>query len=157
LPVKIVSANTLKRLNQNDMLGHPFARRGSMKIVTMIARYLLGLMFFVFGLNDFLNFIPMGAMPTGLPGDFFRVLFTSHYVYFVGAIMVISGALFLVNRYVGLGLTLLGPVLFNILVYHIVMDLKGIGLGLFATLLWALVAWQHRIVFERLFAAKLEE
>ena len=128
-----------------------------MKIVTMIARYLLGLMFFVFGLNDFLNFIPMGAMPTGLPGDFFRVLFTSHYVYFVGAIMVISGALFLVNRYVGLGLTLLGPVLFNILVYHIVMDLKGIGLGLFATLLWALVAWQHRIVFERLFAAKLEE
>jgi hypothetical protein len=48
-------------------------------------------------------------------------------------------------------------VLFNILVFHIVMNPRGIGLGLFATLLWALVAWQHRIVFERLFAAKLEE
>ncbi len=128
-----------------------------MKIVSMIARYLLGLMFLVFGLNDFLNFIPMGPLPAGLPGDFFHVLFTTHYVWFVGAIMVISGILLLVNRYVGLGLTLLGPVLFNILVFHIVMNPRGIGLGLFATLLWALVAWQHRIVFERLFAAKLEE
>jgi putative oxidoreductase len=128
-----------------------------MKIVTMIARYLLGLMFLVFGLNDFLNFIPMGPMPAGLPGDFFHVLFVTHYVYFVGAIMVISGILFLVNRYVGLGLMLLGPVLFNILVFHIVMNPSGIGLGLFATLLWALVVWEHWKVFEKLFAARLEE
>jgi hypothetical protein len=128
-----------------------------MKIVTMIARYLLGLMFLVFGLNNFFNFIPMGPLPTGLPGDFFRVLFTSHYAYFIGAVMIVSGLLFLVNRYVGLGLTLLGPVLFNILVFHITMNPRGIGLGLFATFLWALVAWEHRIVFAKLFAARLEE
>jgi hypothetical protein len=41
-----------------------------MKIVTMIARYLLGLMFLVFGSNMFLNFIPMGPMPPGLAGQF---------------------------------------------------------------------------------------
>ena len=41
-----------------------------MKIVTMIARYLLGLMFLVFGSNMFLNFIPMGPMPAGLAGQF---------------------------------------------------------------------------------------
>ena len=40
-----------------------------MKIVAMIARYLLGLMFLVFGSNMFLNFIPMGPMPTGWPGS----------------------------------------------------------------------------------------
>jgi len=38
-----------------------------MKIVTMIARYLLGLMFLVFGSNMFLQFIPMGQLPPCLP------------------------------------------------------------------------------------------
>jgi putative oxidoreductase len=80
-----------------------------------------------------------------------------HYFYAVGSIMVVSAILLLVNRYVGLGLTLLGPVLFNILPFHILMQPSGIGPGAFATLLWALVAWQHRSVFARLFAAHLEE
>jgi hypothetical protein len=128
-----------------------------MKIVAMIARYLLGLMFLVFGSNMFLHFIPMGQMPTGLAGQFMAALFAASYFYVVGAIMVISAILFLANRFVGLGLTLLGPVLFNILLFHLLMNPGGIGMGAFATLLWLLVAWQHRRVFERLFAARLEE
>ena len=128
-----------------------------MKIVTMIARYLLGLMFLVFGSNMFHPFIPMGPMPTGLAGQFMAALFAAHYFYVVGTLQVVSGILFLVNRFVGLGLTLLGPVLFNILVYHLLMNPGGIGLGAFATLLWLLVAWEHRIVFRKLFAARLEE
>ena len=128
-----------------------------MKIVATIARYLLGLMFLVFGSNMFLNFIPMGPMPTGLAGQFTVALFEAHYFYVVGAIMVISVGLLVVNRFVGLGLTLLGPVLFNILTFHLLMNPSGIGPGAFATLLWLLVAWEHRIVFERLFAARLEE
>jgi hypothetical protein len=128
-----------------------------MKIVAMIARYLLGLMFLVFGSNMFLQFIPMGQLPPGVAGQFTAALFAAHYFYVVGAIMVISGVLLLVNRFVGLGLTLLGPVLFNILMYHLLMNPGGIGMGAFATLLWLLVAWEHRIVFARLFAARLEE
>lgn len=128
-----------------------------MKIVATIARYLLGLMFLAFGLNNFFPFIPMGPMPAGLAGQFAGVLFTSHYFYVVGALMVISALLFLVNRFVGLGLVLLGPVLFNILLFHILMAPSGIGPGAFGTLLWLLVAWEHRKVFERLFAAHLEE
>jgi putative oxidoreductase len=128
-----------------------------MKIVTAIARYLLGLMFLVFGSNMFLSFIPMGPMPTGLAGQFTVALFAAHYFYVVGAIMVISAILLLANRFVGLGLTLLGPVLFNILMFHILMNPSGVGMGAFATLLWLLVAWEHRVVFARLFAARLEE
>jgi uncharacterized membrane protein YphA (DoxX/SURF4 family) len=128
-----------------------------MKIAATIARYLLGLMFLVFGSNVFLNFIPVGQMPTGLAGQFMTALVAAHYFYVVGTVMVVSGILFLVNRYVGLGLTLLGPVLFNILMYHLMMDPHGIGMGAFATLLWLLVGWEHRIVFARLFAARLEE
>jgi putative oxidoreductase len=128
-----------------------------MKIVTMIARDLLGLMFLVFGANMFHQFISMGPMPPGLAGQFTGALFASHYFYVVGALMVISGVLFLANRFVGLGLTLLAPVLFNILVFHLLMNPGGIGMGAFATLLWLLVAWEHRIVFEKLFAARLAE
>ena len=128
-----------------------------MKIVTAIARYLLGLTFLIFGSNMFFHFIPMGPMPTGLAGQFSAALFAAHYFYVVGAIMVISAILLLANRFVGLGLTLLGPVLFNILMFHILMNPSGVGMGAFATLLWALVAWEHRVVFEKLFAARLEE
>ncbi len=128
-----------------------------MKIVATIARLLLGLMFLVFGSNMFLLFIPTGPLPAGLAGQFTAALFAAHYFYVVGTIMIVSGILFLVNRFVGLGLTLLGPVLFNILTFHLLMNPGGIGMGAFATLLWLLVAWEHRIVFERLFAARLEE
>jgi len=128
-----------------------------MKIAAMIARYLLGLMFLFFGSNMFLNFLPMGPMPAGVAGQFSAALFASHYFYVVGAIMVISAVLFLVNRFVGLGLTLLGPVLFNILAFHLLMAPAGIGMGAFATLLWLLVAWQHRVGFAKLFAARLQE
>lgn len=128
-----------------------------MKIISTIARYLLALMFLVFGSNMFLNFIPMGPMPTGVAGQFSAALFAAHYFYVVGAIMVISAVLLLANRFVGLGLTLLGPVLFNILTFHLLMNPSGIGPGAFATLLWLLVAWEHRVVFARLFAARLEE
>jgi len=126
------------------------------KIVGTIARYLLALIFLVFGSNNFLHFLN-APLPPGLAGQFAGVLFASHYFYVVGTIMLISAILLLVNRFVGLGLTLLGPVLFNILTYHLLMDPRGVGLGAFATLLWFLVGWEHRVVFERLFAARLEE
>src|SRR6266436_6465274 len=85
-----------------------------MKIAALIARLLLGLIFVVFGLNPFLRFIP-ATLPPGLAGDFLNVLIQSHYVLFIGAVQVAGGALLLLNRYVPLALTLLGPVIVNIL------------------------------------------
>ncbi len=71
----------------------------------------LGLIFVVFGLNGFLNFLSMGPMPTGLAGQFMGALFVSHYYYVVAGLQVIGGALLLVNRFVPLGLVILGSVL----------------------------------------------
>jgi uncharacterized membrane protein YphA (DoxX/SURF4 family) len=70
-----------------------------MKIATLVGRFLLGLIFLVFGLNGFLQFIPAGPLPGGLAGQFITVLFQSHYVLVVGAFQVASGVLMLVNRY----------------------------------------------------------
>jgi hypothetical protein len=125
-----------------------------MKIVVLIARILLGLIFFLLGLNGFLNFLHMGPMPSGLAGQFLAVLFQSHYVYFVSAVQAAGGALLLVNRYVPFGLTLLGPVIANILAYHLLMDLKGIPLAIVVTILWGIVAFRNRQYFASLFVQR---
>ncbi|MDR3739718.1 MAG: hypothetical protein P4L40_11960 [Terracidiphilus sp.] len=122
-----------------------------MKIAATVARLLLGLMFLVFGSNAFLNFIPQGAPPPGLAGEFSAALFKAHYFYAVGVVMVFSAVLFLANRYVALALVLLGPVLVNILLFHLLMAPSSIWMGLFATALWFLVFWRERAAFMPLF------
>jgi len=118
-----------------------------MRIVTLIARILLGLMFIVFGLNGFLNFLNMGPMPTGLAGQFMGALIQSHYFWVVAALQVIGGVLVLVNRYVPLGLVLLGPVIVNILLYHIFLNPAGFQMAIVVTVLWFIVFYDRRQYF----------
>jgi putative oxidoreductase len=127
-----------------------------MKIAALIARILLGLIFFVFGLNGFLNFIPMGPLPTGTAGQFIGALFQSHYVYFVSGLQVAGGVLLLVNRYVPLGLVLLGPVIVNIVLFHLLMDLKGLPLATVVVILWGIVAFRHRQYFSGIFVQRTQ-
>jgi putative oxidoreductase len=125
-----------------------------MKIAVLIARILLGLIFAVLGLNGFLNFIPVGTLPPGLAGQFMSVLMQSHYVYFVSAFEVAGGVLLLVNRYVSLGLTFLGPLIVNILLYHLLLDKTGYPLAILVLILWGIVAFRHRRNFSGLFAER---
>ncbi|HEY3026982.1 MAG TPA: hypothetical protein VGJ55_12605 [Pyrinomonadaceae bacterium] len=125
-----------------------------MKVVTLIARLLLGLIFVVFGLNGFFNFLNMGPMPTGLAGQFIGALALSHYLWVVAALQVAGGALLLVNRYVPLGLVLLGPVIVNILCYHVFLNLTGIALALVVTILWFIVFYGHRQYFSGIFVQR---
>src|SRR2546427_11485876 len=125
-----------------------------MKIVTLIARLLLGLVFVVFGLNGFLNFLSMGPMPTGLAGQFIGALFMSHYYWIVAALQVIGGLLLLVNRFVPLALVLLGPIIANILLYHLFLNSAGIGLAILVTILWFIVFYGHRQYFAGIFAQR---
>ncbi len=117
-----------------------------MKITTVIARYLLGLIFLVFGLNGFLHFIPMPP-PTGTAGQFIGALFVSHFLVVVFLIQLIAGILLLINRYVPLALTLLAPLIFNILLFHILMDPSGLVLALVVTVLWIVVFISIRSAF----------
>ena len=124
-----------------------------MKIVVLIARLLLGLVFVVFGLNGFLNFIK-GPMPTGLAGQFVGALVLSHYFWVVAAIQVAGGVLLLVNRYVPLGLVLLGPVIVNIICYHLFLNPAGIALAIAVTVLWFIVFYAHRQYFSGIFVQR---
>jgi uncharacterized membrane protein YphA (DoxX/SURF4 family) len=125
-----------------------------MRIVALIARLLLGLIFFVFGLNGFLQFLDMGPMPTGLAGQFIGALFQSHYLWIVAGLQVIGGALLLINRFVPLALVLLGPVIVNILLYHLLLNPGGMVLALVVTVLWFIVFYAHRQYFSGIFVQK---
>ena len=122
-----------------------------MRIVVLIARLLLGLIFVFFGLNGFLQFLQMGPMPSGLAGQFIGALAQSHYFSVVAALQIAGGVLLLVNRFVALGLVLLGPVIVNILLYHLLLNPTGIALPIVATVLWFIVFYAHRQSFSGIF------
>jgi len=115
-----------------------------MKIVTLIARLLLGLICVVFGLNGFVNFLSMGPMPTGLAGQFMGALVQSHYYWVVAVLQIAGGVLLLVNRFVPLALVLLGPVIVNIICYHVFLNPIGAVPAAAVTVLWLIVFYWNR-------------
>jgi putative oxidoreductase len=114
-----------------------------MKIASLIARLLMGLVFFVFGLNGFLHFIP-APPPTGLAGQFAGILFTSHLYVVIFAVQTIGGLLLLVNRFVPLALIILGPVIVNIFFFHLFMAPSGLPLAIVVVALWVIVAMRNK-------------
>ncbi|HUK80996.1 MAG TPA: hypothetical protein VLZ12_00025 [Verrucomicrobiae bacterium] len=123
-----------------------------MKIATIIARVLLGVLFVVFGLNMFFNFIPLPPAPAGPARDFMTALAVSHYFYVVGALQVIGGALLIAGRFVSLGLTLLGPVIVNILCVHNLLEPSGLPMAIVVAALALFLLWRYRPNFAGLIA-----
>jgi putative oxidoreductase len=126
----------------------------SMKIVVLIARILLGLMFFVFGLNKFYPFIPAGPLPTGVAGQFMGALVSTKYIMIVGAFETIGGLLLLINRFVPLALCLLGPVIVNVLIVGVLLTQQALGPGLVVAALWMLLFLRFRGAFAGIFQAR---
>jgi len=124
-----------------------------MKVITIIARVLLGLIFIVFGSNAFLHFIPMPPLPQGLAGDYVRVFSASGYIYVIGAMQIVGGVLVLIGRFVPLGLTILAAIIFNILVFHGLMAPEGFAPGLVVTALEVFLLWRYRASFAGLVRA----
>ena len=122
-----------------------------MKIASTIARYLLALIFIVFGLNGFLHFLPMKPPSSDLARQFFTVMSASHYLSVVFALQLIAGVLFLFPRTVPLALIIAGPLIVNILLFHVLMDPGGIVPGLVVTALWFIIFWQFRAAFDGIF------
>jgi uncharacterized membrane protein YphA (DoxX/SURF4 family) len=125
-----------------------------MKIVSIIARYLLGLMFTVFGLNGFLNFIHQPPPANPLAIQFFIAISSSYFAAFFFAVQLIGGLLLLSGYFVPLALTLLAAELYNILAFHLTLAPASIPPALVACVLWVLVFLPHRESFRGIFSAK---
>ena len=124
-----------------------------MKTAPVIARYLAGVIFLVFGLNGFLHFIPFPP-PSGIAGQFMGALYVSHYLWVIFAFQVIAGVLLLVNRYVPLAVAMLAPVIVNIITFHVLMAPAGLPMALFVAILWAVIFIQVRSAFSGLFQSR---
>ncbi|MFZ0579745.1 MAG: hypothetical protein WAN72_22345 [Candidatus Acidiferrales bacterium] len=124
-----------------------------MKIAATISRFILAVAFLLFGLNGFFHFLPNGNMPT-LAVQYVTVLAASHYTVPIFAVQLVCGILFLINRYIPLALTLIGPVIVNILIFHILMLPIGIGPGLICTICWFILFAKHYQSFAGIFQSK---
>lgn len=95
-----------------------------MKITTLFARLVLGLIFTLAAANGFLHFLPMPPKPSTAV-RFMQILDSTHYMVPVFALQSIGGVLFLLNRFLPLALAIVAPILVNILLFHVLMDWNG--------------------------------
>jgi putative oxidoreductase len=155
-PTKVYPINYIGIKMLYDMLsGRDRKEKNSMRTASAVARYLAGVIFLVFGLNGFLNFIPLPP-PGGIAGQFMGALYTSHYLWVIFAFQVIAGVLLLVNRYVPLAVAVLAPVIVNILSFHALMAPSGLPQAILVAILWALIFIDVRPAFAGLFQARLQ-
>lgn len=125
-----------------------------MKKAKTIVRILLGLMLVIFGLNKFLQFMEMPPMPEAA-GEFMGALVKSGYVMVIVAVVeIIAGILILVNKFQALALVILFPVLLNAFLFHLFLDIKGIGGSAFAIVMNIFLLYANKEKYKELFSIK---
>jgi uncharacterized membrane protein YphA (DoxX/SURF4 family) len=124
-----------------------------MRHLPTVARILLGLVFFVFGLNGFLHFIPQ---PKEALPELVTAFLSSGYMFpLIAGTQVVVGALLLINRFVPLALALIAPVVVNIFAFHLFLVPQGIVVAIVVSLLEIYLAWSYRNSFRPMLAARV--
>jgi uncharacterized membrane protein YphA (DoxX/SURF4 family) len=121
-----------------------------MKALTLSARILLALIFVVFGLNGFMQFLPQPPMPDAAKSFFGGLAATGYMLPLLSTTQVLGGALLLLGM-VPLGLLILAPVIVNIIAFHIFLAPEGLPIALLVAALALFLAWAHREVYAPLF------
>lgn len=118
---------------------------------TMIVRILLGIMLVVFGSNKLFHFLPM-TEPTGEAGNFMSSLNATGYIFpVVGVLEVFIGLLLLVKKWVPFALILLAPISINILLFHLFLNIPGVGAALVVTFFNGILIYKHWRLYKPLF------
>ena len=113
-----------------------------------VAQAVLGLTFFVFGLNGFLHFIPTPP-PSGVSGDFAMALFKTGYFFpFLKGTEVICGILLLTNKFATLALLILAPIIINIFLFHAFLGIEGLPMSVILAGLLVYLAWTRKEAYK---------
>lgn len=120
-----------------------------MKVLLTISRLLLGLIFIVFGLNGLYTFIPV---PEYHP--FMEIMVSTRFIVVVKVFEIISGILLVSGRFTVVALIILGPIVVNILLYHLFIDPRNMAVGFVNLLLYSFLAFSYRSYFGHLFECK---
>jgi uncharacterized membrane protein YphA (DoxX/SURF4 family) len=133
-------------------------RNALARYLPCVARILMGLMFFVFGLNGFFNFIPRPktAMPEGAAALFEGLMKSGYMFPLIFGTQVIVGALLLSNRFVPLALALIAPVIVNIVAFHTFLEPTGAVMAGVVVVLELYLAWAYRHAFLPMLAMRVQ-
>ena len=132
----------------NDTTSHAGSGEGKSfaRHIPTIVRILMGLMFFVFGLNGFLNFIPQpkDPMPDGAAAFAGALMNTGYMMRLVMGTQLLVGVLLLLNRFVPLALALIAPIIVGIVTFHLFLAPATIGPGIVVLVMELFLAWTYR-------------
>jgi putative oxidoreductase len=124
-----------------------------MKHLFTAARILLGLIFLIFSLNYWMQFIPIPGQPEGSHGaSFMGAIFATKFLMLVKILQLISAVLLLSGRYVNLALTLLGPIIINIALFHLLVAPGNYGLTIVICVLALITLIGQRNYLRAIFA-----
>jgi putative oxidoreductase len=109
------------------------------------SRYILGLIFTVFGLNGVMmftvgqGFIPMPPPPEIMQTIMTGLMATGYLMLMVAWLQLISGLLLLSGKYVNAAIVFLGPIVVNILLIHVFAERSGLPMGILVTVLYVIL------------------
>lgn len=115
-----------------------------MKHAPTIARVILGLIFFVFGLNGFLGFLPQPPLPEGAMKYMMGLMAAPYFFPLLKGTEVVVGLMLLANRYVSLALILLAPIALQIFLFHAVLAPEGTPMTVAILILGIYLAYTRR-------------
>jgi len=127
------------------------------RYLPLVVRFLVGAIFFVFGLNGFFNFIPMPATPPQRVVPFMTGLMAAGYFFpLLKLTETVCGLLLLTNRFVPLALIVLAPIVVNIAAVHFILDPSGAAMAAFLVMALAYLGWEYRFYFRGVLTARTE-
>jgi putative oxidoreductase len=127
-----------------------------MQKASTVSRYLLGLIYFVFGLNGFLQFLPMPPLPESAMSFMGGLAGSGYFFPFLKGTEVVMGALLLAGFAVPLAYIVLAPITINILLFHFILTpgLQNSVLPIFMVILSLVGAYNYKDLFIQLFTTK---
>ncbi|TAG59391.1 MAG: DoxX family membrane protein [Cytophagales bacterium] len=125
-----------------------------MKTVVLVSRMLLGVIFFVFGLNAFFPFIPVPPLQ-GMAGNFVGALVQSGYFFpFLKTLETVGGLLLILGLFMPMVLVVLFPITLNIMLFHLFLGLEGMPIAILMLLAHLMLLYAHKNYYKGLFVMK---
>ena len=122
-----------------------------MEKITLVSRILLGLIFVIFGLNGFINFLPAFSMSIEGVNFMSALMQTGYLLPLIYFLLIVCGALLLLGMYLPLSVLLLLPIVVNIILFHVFLSMEGIIIAMIILVLEVILVISYKELYLTLF------